>query len=55
MSGGDGHLKNETPETLLLYSVPSEPEDEDGLTTDEESDWERPAVRKKKVSDCLAN
>ena len=50
---GTGDRSKETPEALLLYSVPSEPEDEDELTTDEESDWERPAVRKKKVSGPL--
>jgi hypothetical protein len=37
-------------ETLLLHPVPTEPEDEDGLTTSDESEWEPPAVKKRKVS-----
>ncbi|PSS37523.1 hypothetical protein PHLCEN_2v637 [Hermanssonia centrifuga] len=42
--------KGETiPENLLLYPVPTEPEDEDGLSTDDESDWESPAIRRKKA------
>ena len=38
------------PKSLLMYPVPTEPEDEDGLTTDsEDSEWESPEQRQKKV------
>jgi hypothetical protein len=39
----------ESPDDLLLYEVPEEPEDEDGLTTDDDEDWEPAPVRKRKV------
>lgn len=37
------------PENLLQYGIPSDDEDDTGLTTEDESEWEPPAVRKRKV------
>lgn len=44
--------EKQNPRDLLLYpDIPSEPENEDGLTTDSDaSEWESPEVRKKKAS-----
>ena len=49
-----GHRKalNDDLKSLLVYPIPTEPEDEDGLTTDsEDSEWESPEKRQKRVRD----
>lgn len=53
ISGTRGENELE-PEKLLHHPRPTGPEDEDGLTTDDELDWEPPAVRKRKVCGLLA-
>ena len=40
---------------LLLFPVPEEPEDDSELSTDEEPEWEPPAVRKHKVRHSRTN
>ncbi|PSS38103.1 hypothetical protein PHLCEN_2v83 [Hermanssonia centrifuga] len=57
ISSAPGGRKKEkdSPENLLLYPVPEamESEDEDGLSTEDESDWESPAVRKKRAETAV--
>ena len=52
LSDGEHAKEKKTdPKVLLQYAVPEGPEDEAGLTTDsEESEWESPETRMKKVS-----
>lgn len=45
------HDGQKEPESILRYPTPTETEDESGLLTDEETDWEPPTIRKRKVRD----
>lgn len=56
ISGVDAKSREkEDPRSLLLYPIPDEDEDDDGLTTaSEDSEWEPVEVKKKKVRYCFA-